>query len=620
MHDQLRRALLRACSAVGAANACLHTRSRDQKRILCQAVTASFRPTRLAYGLDISDCPAVLEVLATGRALAIDDAMSDARVASVALARYGLRSVLYQPIGVAAVVIFSHQHPHAWQEFERAAAAEAAESLGQLLAERGGNPDERYGDTEARLRAMLDTSAGIVAAIDEHFVVYEASVPRGFDPGVAELLHEVFSGPRGAEVESALGELFTRERPEYEAVLMLENGPTELWLRAHPEGEGPVEGVLVAAHSLADSDAAVSLLRSEERTIALGRISARVAHEFNNILQIVANSTDVLRETCPAEQLDSIEQAVERGARLAKQLLAFSKPTPAARIQVRLDKVLQDMRSLLESAVGQEHVVLFGGRSSGIVEVDIEQLQLVLVNLCLNARDASPPGARVDVTVMDGVMSGGRACAYVEVADRGDGMTAEVRARAFEPFFSTKPNGRGTGLGLPTVRAFADVHAGEIHVDTAVGKGTRIRLDLPHMPALVSPTVPRPSGRLRGTRLLVVEDEPEIGNWVQRVLVAEGAEVTLHRSIAAALGALAAGLPDAIVLDMTLPDGHGTTILEAVDGRIAPSQIVIASGFAGVDRPALAGLGHGWLEKPYGREGLVAAVMRAAGREAPPET
>jgi len=104
------------------------------------------------------------------------------------------------------------------------------------------------------------------------------------------------------------------------------------------------------------------------------------------------------------------------------------------------------------------------------------------------------------------------------------------------------------------------------------------------------------------------------------VLVAEGAEVTLHRSIAAALGALAAGLPDAIVLDMTLPDGHGTTILEAVDGRIAPSQIVIASGFAGVDRPALAGLGHGWLEKPYGREGLVAAVVRAAGREAPPET
>lgn len=619
MHDRLRRALLDACAAVGAANACLHTRSRDHQRILCQAVTASFRPTRLAHGLDLSDCPAVLEVLATGRAIAIEDATADERVASVARARYGLRSVLYQPVGGAAVVIFSHQQPHAWQGAELAAAAAAAERLAQLLAERGGSPDERYGDTEARLRAMLDTSAGIVAAIDDRLVVYEASVPRGFELGVAELLQEVRSGQRGAEVERALAELFAREREEYEAVLMLESGPTELRLRVHPEGAGRVEGVLVAARSLADTDAAVSLLRREERTIALGRISARVAHEFNNILQIIANAAEVLRERCPAEPLDGIEQAVERGARLAKQLLLFAKPTPATRIPVRLDKVLDDMRSLLENAVGQEHVILFGGRSSGTVEVDVEQLRLVLVNLCLNARDACPPGSRVDVTVMDGVMSGGRPCASLEVTDRGGGMTDEVRARAFEPFFSTKADGRGTGLGLPTVRAFTDTHDGEVHVDTAVGKGTRIRLDLPHIAAHPSPAAPRPSGRLRGTRLLVVEDEPATGVWVQRVLAAEGAEVALHRSIAGALGELEAGLPDGIVLDMTLPDGHGTSILEAVAGRVAPSRIVIASGYAGVERPSLVELGHAWLEKPYGREGLVAAVVRAVGRELPPE-
>jgi signal transduction histidine kinase len=612
------RALLAARDEVGSTNACLHTQSTDGKRILCQAVTSGFRPTRLAHGLDLTDCPAVADVLHTGKAIAIDDATADPRVARVARERYGIRSVLYQPVGDAAVVIFCHQEPHAWTAAEHASAHLAAEELGRILSLRQENGDERSGPSDARLRAMLDVSAGIVAAIDRDFVVYEASVPCGFDLGVTELLREIRSGPRAVEVESALRELFARERSDYEAVLILESGPTEIRLRAHPPGDGPLEGVLVAAHALADSNAAVSLLRREERNIALGRISARVAHEFNNLLQIVANATDTMRETDPRRgagnvQLESIEQAVARGARLAKQLLAFAKPTPAARAPVRLDRVIEGMRSLLESSVGQEHVILFGGRSGGFVQVDLEQLRLAVVNLCLNARDASPAGTRVDVTVADGTMSDGRACSTLEVTDRGNGMTREVLARAFEPFFSTKPEGHGTGLGLPMVRSFVDAHGGEIHIDTAPGEGVRFRIDLPQMPALTTTDEARRTGRVTGARVLAVEDEAEIGNWLQRVLTVEGAEVTLVRTVAAALAFLQNALPDVVVLDMTLPDGHGTAVLEALEGRLSPERVVIASGYAGVDRPAIVQAGHRWLEKPYGRAQLVEVVAQATG-------
>jgi len=623
--ERLRLGLLEACARVEATNACVHTRSHDGQYLLCQAVTSGFRPTLLAHGLELSGCLAIAEVLRTGQPLAIDDAEGDERVASVARKRYGLQSVLYQPLGDSAVAIFSHQVPHAWTAAEVAAAAASVEDLRGLLANELGSGramGEQLSATEARLRAMLSTAGGIVAAVDCRGIVYEASMAtRGALLSPSSLLDHIRSGPRGSEMDRVIAELFRRERVDHDAVLIIDDDPIHVRLQAYPERpDAPVEGLLISAHPVAEIYSAVSLLRDAERNVALGRISAAVAHEFNTVLQIIDTAADSIRERQEASGVASIEAAVERGARLVRQLLAFAEPRAAARVPVDLGAAVQDMRPLLARAVGSDHALRMEVTSVGVVEADLEQLRLALVILCLNARDASSPGQHIDVTVSDAIAPDGRAHARIQVTDRGVGMTSEVYDRAFKPFFSTKSEGRGTGLGLSTVRAVVSAHGGQILVNTAPGAGTRVRIELPVVegaPAipLVPPAPVIPVG-LAGARVLVVEDEALIGQWAQRVLAASGAQAKLVPSVSAALAALQSKIPDVLLLDMLLGDGHGASVLDAVKDRMPPSAIVIATGYAAADLMDLAKRGHRLLEKPYRREGLLSAVGAAFLREA----
>jgi PAS domain S-box-containing protein len=233
-------------------------------------------------------------------------------------------------------------------------------------------------------------------------------------------------------------------------------------------------------------------VRQLQKIEALGQLTGGIAHDFNNLLTAILGGLEVSRRriTDPRtlHMLDSATQAAERGARLVAQLLAFARKQTLETETVSLDKLLQEMRELLERSLGGAiHVEVSLEPDLWPVVADATQLQVALLNLAINARDAMPNGGSLTIRARNVRITGTErtshleAGAYVEIAvqDVGIGMTAEVLAQVFEPFFTTKPVGKGTGLGLSMVYGFVRQSSGDIAIESAPGAGTTIRMLLP---------------------------------------------------------------------------------------------------------------------------------------------
>ena len=372
--------------------------------------------------------------------------------------------------------------------------------------------------------------------------------------------------------------------------------------------------------------AAEEQLRQAQKLEAVGQLTGGVAHDFNNLLQALSGCLRLIaqrtREPAVQPLIDAGEQAVERGAKLVRQLMAFARreglrPEP---IDVR-DRVLA-MSGLLERALRAD-IDLDLRFAPGLwpIEADPTQFELALINLAVNARDAMPSGGRLVVEAenvsLGADAAGGLAGDFVRVAvaDTGAGMPAEVAARAFEPFFTTKDVGKGSGLGLAQVYGFARSAGGTARIESAEGRGTTVVLLLRRTatrPAAAEPAGEAPAaGAAHGAgRILLVEDDPIVASTVAAALEDAGWETVRVGTADEALPRLAGGQPfDVLLSDIVMPGTLSGIDLAAEARRLRPGLPVVLS--TGYGEQVADGLGLELLPKPYRIAELLAALDRA---------
>jgi nitrogen-specific signal transduction histidine kinase/CheY-like chemotaxis protein len=379
-------------------------------------------------------------------------------------------------------------------------------------------------------------------------------------------------------------------------------------------------------------------LRQSQKMEAIGRLAGGVAHDFNNILTAVTGYADLLAtevEDNPAatQDLAEIREAARRGAALSRQLLAFSRRQTLRPEVIDLGTVATSLRKMLGRLIGEDVELGIHVETVAQVKADRGQLEQVLLNLVVNARDAMPDGGHIDIRLRDemlakplqtvaGGLEPGRYL-VLEVADDGIGIEESLQARIFEPFFSTKPEHKGTGLGLATVLGIVQQSGGQVDVQSSVGRGTTFRVYLPvtdEQPAAGAEaeraeTPPKKSE----ASLFVVEDEDAVRAILVRALeqsfstVREAATPAQALEVAPSLDRL-----DVLVTDVVMPGMTGTELAQELSRAFPGLCVLFVTGYAdrSLDGDVLTRDGHALLRKPFTVAALTAAVsdlMEARG-------
>jgi CheY-like chemotaxis protein len=315
-----------------------------------------------------------------------------------------------------------------------------------------------------------------------------------------------------------------------------------------------------------------------------------VAHDFNNLLTAILGFTDVLLDGRPASDpaagpLAEIRKAGERAAALTGQLLAFSRHQALESKVLDLNPVVAGLEGLLRRLIGEDvDLRVRLGRDAGAVRADPAQLEQVVVNLAVNARDAMPRGGRLEIVTRAAPAAGGAGPrAVLEVTDTGVGMDAATRARIFEPFFTTKELGKGTGLGLATVYGIVKQFGGTVDVESAPGRGTTFRVALPqHRPVPAGADGPAPRAPDGGREtVLLVEDDDAIRSVVRTVLQRTGYTVLAAGTGAEALRLSAghAGPVDLLITDVVMPGMNGRELADRLAAARAGLRVLFMSGY-----------------------------------------
>ena len=375
---------------------------------------------------------------------------------------------------------------------------------------------------------------------------------------------------------------------------------------------------------------AEAALRQAQKMESLGQLTGGVAHDFNNLLAVFAGGLQLLERTSPQalppRVFSAMRRAITRGTGLTRHLLAFARRRPVNPESIDPVAHLKGMRAMLDGALGGHiDVRMQFGTDVWPVEVDAGEMELAILNLVVNARDAMPDGGVITISLENEVRENPDnprgAAVKLSVADTGTGMTAEVRARAFEPFFTTKDVNKGSGLGLPQVYGFAQQSGGRVDIASTPGTGTTVTILLPraqHELAAVDAggesaaalTIER-----RGA-VLLVEDDNEVSALTRELLSALGFAVIHVASAEAALGAFADGRQiDVVLSDIMMPGGvNGLQLAREIRRRHPDLLIVLTTGYV----EAAAGLQDGefvLLPKPFTLESLAGALDVVATEE-----
>jgi two-component system, cell cycle sensor histidine kinase and response regulator CckA len=384
-------------------------------------------------------------------------------------------------------------------------------------------------------------------------------------------------------------------------------------------------------------EAAGQLLRDQARLQgmqkmeAVGRLAGGIAHDFNNLVQAITGHTEVLLKALPEgdgrrRSAEGIKRAGERAATLTRQLLAFSRQQVMQAHVLDVNEVVGNVELLLRRRLGEQAELRLNlAPDLDSVRADRTQLEQVLMNLVANARDASPHGGTVTIETGNAVLSSAASGAPFAVApgryvllsvrDTGEGMTPDVKARAFEPFFTTRPLGQGTGLGLSTVYGIIKQSGGYIWVDSEAGAGTRVRIYLPRAEAPAEVREPRastPRVRRGEETLLIVEDEVGVRELIQEWLQAHGYRVLSAGNGLDALDVCAAHTDaiDLVVADVVMPSMGGPALVQHLTPTRPDLKVIYMSGYtddALGDRRMLDG-GTPFLQKPFTLDTLVQKV------------
>jgi PAS domain S-box-containing protein len=465
--------------------------------------------------------------------------------------------------------------------------------------------------------ALLDTNAASLAAIEAQKADI---VGRKFwetpwftdTPGMSEMV-------RDAVARVAAGQVFS------EAMTL--NLPTgvrsfDFTMRPVREEDGHVVAIVPEANETTARLKAEEDLRQAQKLEAVGQLTGGVAHDFNNLLMVISGGLNMLGRSPDAEKRDMLmarmREAVERGANLTKQLLAFSRRHELSPESIKLPDYFAGLNDLLNRSLGVNvRVAIDVPEDVQPVAADPNALQLALLNLAVNARDAMNDAGVVTISARNGAPGDPHAaCVSISVADTGVGMAPDVRARIFEPFFTTKETGKGSGLGLAQVHGFAEQSGGHVEVQSKEGAGTTITLILPRGETTLRETpAPPPVSRepeeagAAGAALLV-EDDDNVAALTQEMLGHLGWRVTRVASAEAALGAITNGLDVSLVFsDVMMPGGkNGIELAHALRQRHVNLPIVLASGYTESVHRDAERAGLPLLSKPFDLETLAAAI------------
>lgn len=494
---------------------------------------------------------------------------------------------------------------------------------------------------EARYRAMFETNRAVKLLIDpDEAVILDANPAaadmygyaldelRGMSIGdlnVTRPVEVIRSAMRRAKGERQLRFRFQHRRKDGEVLdVEIHSGPIEI------EGRTVLFSII---HDISEQKRLEQQLSDAQKMEALGRLAAGVAHDFSNLMQVVLASTELARAHLSAEHpasslLADVRHAGNQAASLTRQLLAFGRGQVLAPRPLELNRTLDQMYGMLASLIGPRvRVVRSFSRAPAHVMADPAQLEQVLLNLVLNARDALPGGGTLvlrtsHTELASGEVPGLAGGRYVELAveDDGVGIPAEDLPHLFEPFFSSKDERRGTGLGLALVYGIITQSGGHVSVESEPGAGSRFRILLPEARAAAT-ELPAPYDRERRTTqsltALLVDDDVVVRRVLELTLEHLGWRVFSARDGEAAerLAVAIPGALDALITDLRMPGLAGPRLAERVRAlRPEVAVLYISGGTEGLDVRVDEDPRAAFLQKPVSREDLRSALERVLAR------
>ncbi len=470
--------------------------------------------------------------------------------------------------------------------------------------------EEALRQSEERSRLLLEHISDAVLVLEPNLVVRFANPASEFVFGdrpvtlVGRPLREWLHPDDGDLMEAFLVRLATNGGGSHDLEVRA-LGVDGAWrtveisasnLQNRPE----IAGFVLTARDVTERRRLEADLRQAQKMDSIGRLAGGVAHDFNNILSVIVGYSELLLARTWLEddvrvEVGEILRAGEHAGRLTRQLLAFARRQPSEPRVLSVNALVEDLSRMLARLIGEDihmHTVL--EPNLGLVRVDRGQIEQVVVNLAVNARDAMPNGGqlaietrntRVDPDSDEAAHAGFAPGDYMvlSIRDTGVGMSDQVRAQALEPFFTTKELGRGTGLGLAMCYGIVSKAGGYITIDSAPGQGTAMSIYLPRVEAPIDPppALPSTQGSARGTEtILVVDDDPAVREFVVKALDAYGYSVLEARDVAEAVQILEHRRDIRLtVADVVLSGASGVELAAIVAERFATVKVLFMSGY-----------------------------------------
>ena len=495
--------------------------------------------------------------------------------------------------------------------------------------------------SEARFRAIFDAVMEIIVLLEPDGTVVEVNRTeanwRHPQPRTA-IGHKLWEAPtlehypqhvetiRQAVAMAAAGEIFSSE------VEMERAGhPTaylDVSIQPVRDSGGTITYLLFEARDITELKAAQEQLRQSQKMEALGQLTGGIAHDFNNLLTVVVGGLDLITKKVEDPKLKRYAvnalEAAERGARLTAQLLAFSR---VQKLEVRptyVAPLIENMRPLLRNVLGPAVAKRFDlDRDMIPVMADPTQLELAVLNLAINARDAMPDGGTLCFTSRPVDVAGDPEMAdgeYLELAirDTGNGMPPDVAARAFEPFYTTKAVGKGTGLGLSMVYGVARQSGGTARIESAPGKGTTVKLFFRRADHAGEAGEERMADVLddsvrRAAAILVIDDDPDVRGFIVASLAELGHRVRAASDGSSGLALFAEERPDLVVIDFVMPGLSGAEVARRILAQVPEQRLLFVSGYSETAAITSVAPDAPLLTKPFRADALDAAVREALG-------
>lgn len=500
------------------------------------------------------------------------------------------------------------------------------------------------------LRLLLSTVLDAAVAIDSEgqVVGWNLVAERTFGWSQSEALGQNLSDlivPSKHQKAHAQG----MHRYQQTGVAHVVNRRIEIEARAKSGREFPIELSITEAHDgsgaafvgfmrdISERIAMERRLRETQKLEAVGHLTGGIAHDFNNLLTVILGNAEILAESAIDPELKPLAEmtlsAAERGAELTNRLLAFGRRQPLAPKPTNVNQLVEAMQGIVRRTLPETIDVEFHSDPDlGLIEIDAGELDSALLNLVVNARDAMRDEGKLVIETANTILGTDYALEHPEVVpgeyvmlrvtDTGTGMDSATARRAIEPFFTTKPVGKGSGLGLSMVFGFTKQSGGHIEISSELGIGTEIKLYFPRLP-ISNPEIADPPLELQpqgGTEnILIVEDNDLVLSHLKRQLVLLGYRVKMAMSGRAALDILQADKDvDLLLTDIVMPGGmNGTELADRARALRPALKVLFTSGYTDntIDRHGRLDPGVNLLRKPYTRLELSTKVREVLQQE-----